>query len=350
MPRIIPKPCSTTGGGGTPDPHASTHISGGSDQIDGDRLDIDYSPTNYTPSTLPPQVTSIEELTAHLAGIDAAIAGTSTDELIKITASDTTAGYLSDKIVAATGTPISFNVLNGGGDEDLELDLDGDQITIDFTPTNYTPDDSIGEADEDADLSAHLAGIDNALDDFVTSSSSPVSDGSLAVYDGTSGNVIREGPFKIFPSGGTDPVGTPAEGDIYYNTTLDMQMQYDSVRGKWLSTESIFLPFGRQGNVNTGQYYRGINGRIFSSTIGWNAIYDGTVVSVAYTRTDSDAATFEIVSNGSTIASLASAGTSGSDNSINADFSSGDIIAARNASAGNRTSNVQGWIRIKWRA
>jgi len=61
---------------GAPAPalHASTHVHLGTDEIDGDILDIDYVPTNYTRDTTPPQVTSVEELTAHLAGIDNALA------------------------------------------------------------------------------------------------------------------------------------------------------------------------------------------------------------------------------------------------------------------------------------
>ena len=57
--------------GGAPDPHASTHIHNGSDKIDGDKLDINFDPTYYTPDTSPVEVDSSEELTAHLAGIDA---------------------------------------------------------------------------------------------------------------------------------------------------------------------------------------------------------------------------------------------------------------------------------------
>jgi hypothetical protein len=56
--------------------HASRHVSGGADQIDGDVLDITYVPTNYTRDITPPEVTSLVELTAHLAGIDNALAAT----------------------------------------------------------------------------------------------------------------------------------------------------------------------------------------------------------------------------------------------------------------------------------
>jgi hypothetical protein len=50
--------------------HASSHITGGSDQVDGDRLDIDWNPSHYTPATTPSEVTSNDNLTAHLYGID----------------------------------------------------------------------------------------------------------------------------------------------------------------------------------------------------------------------------------------------------------------------------------------
>jgi len=56
-----------------PAPHAPTHVHNGTDEIDGDILDITYIPTNYTRDTTPPEVTSVEELTAHLAGLDNAL-------------------------------------------------------------------------------------------------------------------------------------------------------------------------------------------------------------------------------------------------------------------------------------
>jgi len=58
-----------------PASHASTHISGGGDEIDGDQLDIDWNPTNYTPTTAPTEATSVDHLSAHLAGIDTALGG-----------------------------------------------------------------------------------------------------------------------------------------------------------------------------------------------------------------------------------------------------------------------------------
>lgn len=50
--------------------HASTHERAGSDQIDGDHLDIDFTPTNYQPDTTPAEAANVDDLTAHLQGID----------------------------------------------------------------------------------------------------------------------------------------------------------------------------------------------------------------------------------------------------------------------------------------
>lgn len=54
--------------------HASTHITSGTDEMDGDQLDIDFSPSNYTPATTPSEVTSLDHLTSHLYGIDQELA------------------------------------------------------------------------------------------------------------------------------------------------------------------------------------------------------------------------------------------------------------------------------------
>jgi microcystin-dependent protein len=50
--------------------HASTHIRGGSDIIDGDRLTVDYVPTNYTRNSAASGAGDVTDLTAHLSGLD----------------------------------------------------------------------------------------------------------------------------------------------------------------------------------------------------------------------------------------------------------------------------------------
>ncbi len=53
--------------------HQGRHVRGGADEIDGDVLDIDFTPSSYTPSVAPAEVTNVDELSAHLAGIDDAL-------------------------------------------------------------------------------------------------------------------------------------------------------------------------------------------------------------------------------------------------------------------------------------
>lgn len=53
--------------------HESRHDRTGADEIDGDVIDIDYTPTNYIPDTAPAEVTHVDELTSHLKGLDNAV-------------------------------------------------------------------------------------------------------------------------------------------------------------------------------------------------------------------------------------------------------------------------------------
>lgn len=172
--------------------------------------------------------------------------------------------------------------------------------------------------------------------------------GQVFTTQGTGSNPSWTGP-KRYPNSATDPVSpTPAEGDVYYNTALEMEMRYDDSRSKWLSVECATLQFGRSGTTAAGSYYRGVNGLVLSATRGYPAWHNGTIVAFGYTRDDTDSATFEVTVGGTTAAFLASSAISGKDNTLNADISEDGIIALRNASGGNITTNVEAWVKIRW--
>ncbi len=175
-------------------------------------------------------------------------------------------------------------------------------------------------------------------------------DRGRVVWDGTAGAALDDTGLRDYGASAADPVSpAPADGDTYRNTALDQQMHYDGTRAKWLG-DVAQVAFGRAGNVGAGAYYRGIDRRSFSSTNGRDARHAGTVVAIEYSRNDTDAATFEAVAAGVTIATLASSATSGSDATLDGDFAAGSVLAARNQSGGNTTSQVMGWITIRWRA
>jgi len=185
----------------------------------------------------------------------------------------------------------------------------------------------------------------------VTGPASSIDQG-LVRFNGTTGKILEEVGLRNYGASATDPATpTPAEGDVYFNTALDMQMFYDSSRSKWLSVETGEIHFGRNGNVGAGAFYRGVDRRAFTSTIGRNAEYNGTIVSLTYTRSDTSSATFEVTANGTliTTASLLSSAVKGENLSINGDFSAGQILGVRNQSGGTQTSNIQGWVRFRWR-
>ena len=50
--------------------HGVEHVRGGSDVIDGDRVSVDYVPTNYTRNAAASGAGDVTDLTAHLSGID----------------------------------------------------------------------------------------------------------------------------------------------------------------------------------------------------------------------------------------------------------------------------------------
>lgn len=146
----------------------------------------------------------------------------------------------------------------------------------------------------------------------------------------------------------TDPGGA-SEGDKYYNTVLEREMRYDGSRSKWLSVDSDTFLFGKSGNGAAGAYFDGVDGISFSSTEGFPGYVSGTVVAIGYTRTDTDAAVLQITDDGTEIAFISSSATSGQDDSLNGDFAPGSVLGVRNKTGGNTVSNIQGWVKVKWR-
>jgi len=196
---------------------------------------------------------------------------------------------------------------------------------------------------------------------------SSVTDRVVTIYDGTSGKLIQDSLVTIDISGaidnnqekyngirfynksGVDPSSpTPSDGDRYYNTDMHLEMVYDGYRSKWLSNESIMMPFGRAGTTAQGVFFKGSD-VIFTSTNGYTMPFSGTIVAVGYARDDSDAAVFEFLSSGTQIAFISSSATSGTDYTINTNFSTSQTISVRNQSGGNTVTDAQGWFRVRWR-
>jgi hypothetical protein len=128
----------------TPKAHASDHERAGSDEIDGDHLDIDFSPSNYTPATTPAEAANVDDLAAHLYGIDQAVGGgrgvfgDGSDGDVTISGNTT---LTSDKFYASL-------TVNSG----VTLSTDGWRVFVNGTLTNNgTIEDNGGDGDDGAD-------------------------------------------------------------------------------------------------------------------------------------------------------------------------------------------------------
>jgi hypothetical protein len=170
-------------------------------------------------------------------------------------------------------------------------------------------------------------------------------------YVGEYTGIALPGTVKDYGSLSSNPGSLPpSAGDIYYHSILQMRMCYDSFRSKWLSVESDPFLFGRDGVTAPDQYYRSVDGRILSDSVGWRMGYPGTVVSLQYTRTNADPMVFDLVKSGVSIGTFASLVTSGGNNLMNFDFGAGDILAVKNQAGGSSSQNVVAWLRVKWRS
>lgn len=101
-------PDSTTGGDTAPVTVAANGVGVDVTTLDGDHLTVDYTPTNYTPSATPAEAADVDDLAAHLDGINTVLGtiagGTPTQEEVttqNITGTDTA---ITDTL---NSTPIS---------------------------------------------------------------------------------------------------------------------------------------------------------------------------------------------------------------------------------------------------
>ena len=279
---------------------------------------------------------------------------------------------------AVSANTVGFNNVLGVGDTDVQLALDtiDDHVIADHRDTSATGaqlNTLVGGGPTTlhkhaaTGINTNTANFDNILgvgDTTTQAALDTLDDHTIAAHSDTMAtgaqlNTLTGGgvtalhlhAYLKYPPTAVDPAGppAPADGDLYYNTALDMLMKYDSGRGKWLSVDSVTLYVGRQGNTPPGSYYQGVGGLTGAATTGFTAPYNGTLVALGYTRTDNDAATFEVTDDGASLGVLASAALKGKTVALNNDFAVDSVLAMRNQAAGNTTTNVQAWFKVRWR-
>jgi hypothetical protein len=124
--------------------HASSHIRGGADIVDGDRIQVDYSPTAYTRNSGASGAGATTDLTAHLDGINSALALTQnqqTGTTYTLVLSDRNKLVELNNASAITLTvPINSSVAYPVGSQITLLQTGTGQVTISSSATiNATP-------------------------------------------------------------------------------------------------------------------------------------------------------------------------------------------------------------------
>ena len=151
--------------------HAADHLSGGSAEVDGDKLDIDFNPSNYTPATTPSEVDSIDNLAAHLYGLDQRVAAASQDARGTIEL----ATHPEAQAGTATGLAVTPSALTAVLKQQSWMQGDGYYIGTDKVRAR---DEDGLNLEDDGGLGIHVADGGAVTVDSLTASKLVASDGS----------------------------------------------------------------------------------------------------------------------------------------------------------------------------
>lgn len=180
--------------------------------MDGDRLDVDFTPSNYTPDATPAEADDVDDLAAHLKGIDAALGGSGGETLqqtyalgntVAVTSGNGTVEITNDT-VSDTTTALTVKREPSGS----PTAGDAIEVTMGANATGYALD-----VEHQANLGIRLAepsgGNDNSVD---------------LNYYGMSGNgdggddlVVNCGTGTVAGAAGRNvnvDAGTSASGDV----------------------------------------------------------------------------------------------------------------------------------------
>jgi len=137
------EPDVTTGGDVAPVTVGANGVGVDVKSLDGDHLDIDFTPSNYTPDASPAEADDVDSLAAHLKGIDTALAGAGGSGsplhayVIEITAGIISAGYFS--LPSNPVAPKTVFIHPVGGPQQINKQtVGGVSVTPDFDVLNTT--------------------------------------------------------------------------------------------------------------------------------------------------------------------------------------------------------------------
>jgi len=133
----------TTGGDVAPVTVSGDGVGVDVKSLDGDHLDIDFTPSEYTPDLSPPEADDVDSLAAHLKGIDNALAGVGGagsplhQYMVELTSGMITAGFFTLPSSPVAAKSVFIHPV-GGPQQINKQTLGGVAVTPDFDVLNTT--------------------------------------------------------------------------------------------------------------------------------------------------------------------------------------------------------------------
>jgi hypothetical protein len=200
--------------------HAAGHERAGSDEIDGDHLDIDFTPSNYTPATTPAEADNVDDLAAHLQGIDTVLGATGTGTLAGMTDTAITTPAEAQVIIYQSGGTWDNKAVGGdvtiGADGVVAIGADKvDDIHVNWASMTY-----LGEEGQPTAAAVGLASAN--LDDADAS----VEWEDASALDASGALVANSADSGVYVDGSIDAVhlnftAAPGAGNDNYAVTYD---------------------------------------------------------------------------------------------------------------------------------
>jgi hypothetical protein len=260
--------------------HASGHERAGTDEIDGDHLDIDFTPSNYTPATTPAEADNVDDLAAHLQGIDTVLGATGTGTLSGLTDTDLSSPA-SAHILIYDGTNSWDNKAVSG---DISLGADGavalsaDSVApaemANADHGDFTYASGVASLDADVVAAAEMADADHGDVSWtsgvatveairgITVDNTDIANGKILKYNSSSGNLEYE----------DDATGSGSLGSNLSSSTNDITTD-NSVIQLIGNAEDLDIEFGT--NLVTLSTDTGVTEMNFSS---FNLVTTGVVL------------------------------------------------------------------------